>query len=334
MAPDCTATEPKSLPVTPEAIREAYGRIAPHVRRTPVMDLAGNELGHDVPLSLKLELFQHAGSFKPRGAFNNLLSREVPRSGVAAASGGNHGAAVAYAAHQLGYPADIFVPEISSPAKIAKIRAAGAELHVGGDRYADALAACETHQAESGAIGIHAYDALETVAGQGTLSLEWEEQVPDLDSVLIAVGGGGLISGVAAWFSGRVKVIAVEPQGSRALHAALEAEAPVDVSVESLAADSLGARSIGQLNFEICRRHVAQSLLVEDSAIETAMAWLWHRLQIAAEPGGATALAALLSGVYRPRPGERVGILVCGGNVAPESLATLPHASEEFHSGR
>ena len=291
------------------------------------MDLAGSELDHDTAMSLKLELFQHAGSFKPRGAFNNLLSQEVPAAGVAAASGGNHGAAVAYAARQLGHPADIFVPEISSPAKIAKIRAAGARLHVGGARYADALAACEAHQQQSGAIGIHAYDAFETVAGQGTLGLEWEEQVPDLDSVLIAVGGGGLISGVAAWFSGRAKVIAVEPQGSRALHAALEADAPVDVSVESLAADSLGARSIGQLNFEICSEHVAQSLLVEDSAIEAAMAWLWHRMQVAAEPGGATALAAVLSGVYRPEPGERVGILVCGGNVAPETLAALPSPS-------
>ncbi len=324
MAPDGTASNTKTSPITPDDIREAHARIRPHVRRTPVMNLAGSELGHDTPISLKLELFQHAGSFKPRGAFNNLLSREVPAAGVAAASGGNHGAAVAYAAHKLGYPADIFVPEISSPAKLAKIRAAGAELHVGGARYADALAACESHQRESGAIGIHAYDAAETVAGQGTLGLEWEEQVPDLDSVLIAVGGGGLISGVAAWFSGRVKVIAVEPQGSRALHAALEAGAPVDVSVESLAADSLGARSIGQLNFETCRRHVAQSLLVEDSAIEEAMARLWHGLQIAAEPGGATALAALLSGAYRPQPGERLGVLVCGGNVAPDSLAALP----------
>ncbi len=327
MAPDCTTANAKTSPVTPDDIREAYARIRPHVRRTPVMDLAGSELDHDTAVSLKLELFQHAGSFKPRGAFNNLLCREVPAAGVAAASGGNHGAAVAYAAHQLGYPADIFVPEISSPAKIAKIRAAGARLHVGGARYADALAACEAHQQESGAIGIHAYDAMETVAGQGTLGLEWEEQVPELDSVLIAVGGGGLISGVAAWFSGRAKVIAVEPQGSRALHAALEADAPVDVSVESLAADSLGARSIGGLNFEICREHVTQSLLVEDSAIETAMAWLWHRLQIAAEPGGATALAALLSGAYRPQPGERVGVLVCGGNVAPETLTELPNPS-------
>ena len=327
MAPDCTSANAKTCPVTPADIREAYARIRPHVRRTPVMDLAGSELGHDTAISLKLELFQHAGSFKPRGAFNNLLSREVPAAGVAAASGGNHGAAVAYAAHQLGHPADIFVPEISSSAKIAKIRAAGARLHVGGARYADALAACEAHQQASGAIGIHAYDAMETVAGQGTLGLEWEEQVPELDSVLIAVGGGGLISGVAAWFSSRAKVIAVEPQGSRALHAALEADAPVDVSVESLAADSLGARSIGGLNFEICREHVTQSLLVEDSAIETAMAWLWHRLQIAAEPGGATALAALLSGAYRPQPGERVGVLVCGGNVAPETLAQLPNPS-------
>lgn len=327
MAPDCTTAKVETLPVTPDDIRAAYARIRLHVRRTPVMDIAGSELDHDIAISLKLELFQHAGSFKPRGAFNNLLSQEVPAAGVAAASGGNHGAAVAYAARQLGHPADIFVPEISSPPKIAKIRTAGARLHVGGARYADALAACEAHQQQSGAIGIHAYDAFETVAGQGTLGLEWEEQVPELDSLLIAVGGGGLISGVAAWFAGRKKVIAVEPKGSRALNAALEAGRPVDVTVESLAADSLGARSIGQLNFEICSEHVAQSLLVEDSAIEAAMAWLWHRMQVAAEPGGATALAAVLSGAYRPQPGERVGILVCGGNVAPETLAELPNPS-------
>ena len=324
MALGGTATTTAALPVTQDEIRAAYGRIAGYVRRTPVMTLDGAELGHDSPVSLKLELFQHAGSFKPRGAFNNLLSRDVPAAGVAAASGGNHGAAVAYAAHRLGYPADIFVPEISSPAKIAKIRSNGARLHIGGARYADALAACEAHQQESGAIGIHAYDALETIAGQGTLGLEWEEQAPELETLLIAVGGGGLISGVAAWFAGRMKVVAVEPEGSRALNAALEAGKPVDVTVESLAADSLGARSIGGLNYGICRQHVAGSLLVADSAIEQAMAWLWHRMQIAAEPGGAAALAALLSGAYRPRPGERVGVLLCGGNVAPEALSALP----------
>jgi threonine dehydratase len=312
-----------ALPVTPEDIESAYARIRPHIRRTPVMESDGDAFGHDAPVNLKLELFQHAGSFKPRGAFNNLLVREVPPAGVAAASGGNHGAAVAYAAHRLGHAANIFVPEISSPAKIGKIRRAGATLHIDGARYADALANCERFQADSGAIGIHAYAEPLTVAGQGTLALEWEEQAPGLDTVLIAVGGGGLISGAAAYFRGRVKLVGVEPRGSRALHAALEAGHPVDVEVDSLAADSLGARSVGEINHAICARHVDHVALVDDDAIRNGMEVLWNDFQIAAEPGGATALAALLSGAYRPAPGERLGILVCGGNVDP---AMLPSA--------
>jgi threonine dehydratase len=311
------------LPVTPDDISEAHERIRPHIRQTPVMLVDGSEFGHDAPVSLKFELFQHAGSFKPRGAFNNLLARTVPAAGVAAASGGNHGAAVAFAAGRLGYAANIFVPEISSPAKIAKIRRTGATLHVEGERYADALGNCETFQEESGAIGIHAYADPLTIAGQGTLAREWEEQTPDLDTVLVAVGGAGLISGVAAWFQGRARVVGVEPEGSRALHAALEAGGPVDVEVHSLAADSLGARSVGEINHAICSRHVDHVALVGDEAIRNAMALLWNGFQVAAEPGGATALAALLRGAYRPRPGERIGILVCGGNVDPVMLAAL-----------
>ncbi len=311
------------LPVSPADISEAYKRIRPHIRRTPVMEIGGDEFGHDTPVSLKLELFQHTGSFKPRGAFNNLLVRDVPAAGVAAASGGNHGAAVAYAASRLGHTANIFVPEIASPAKIAKIRRAGATLHVGGDRYADALARCEDFQAASGAIGIHAYAEALTIAGQGTVALEWEELTPGLDTLLVAVGGAGLISGIAAWFRGRVRIVGVEPEGSRALHAALEAGKPVDVEVHSLAADSLGSRSVGTINHDICARHVDHVALVDDGAIRDAMALLWNSFQVAAEPGGATALAALLSGAYRPRPGERLGVLVCGGNVDPAMLAEL-----------
>lgn len=311
------------LPVTPADISEARERIRPHIRQTPVMSIGGAEFGHDAPIDLKLELFQHAGSFKPRGAFNNLLAREVPPAGVAAASGGNHGAAVAYAASRLGHTANIFVPEISSPAKIARIRRAGAALHIDGERYADALANCERFQDESGAIGVHAYAEPLTVAGQGTLALEWEEQSPGLDTILVAVGGAGLISGIAAWFQGRVKIVGVEPEGSRALHAALEAGGPVDVEVHSLAADSLGSRSVGEINHAICARHVDHVALVDDDAIRDAMALFWNGFQIAAEPGGATALAALLSGAYKPRPGERLGILVCGGNVDPAMLAEL-----------
>ncbi len=287
------------------------------------MAVGSADFGHDTPVSLKLELVQHAGSFKPRGAFNNLLARDVPPTGVAAASGGNHGAAVAYAASQLGHAANIFVPEISSPAKIAKIRRAGATLHVDGARYADALENCERFQAESGAIGIHAYAEPLTIAGQGTLALEWEDQSPELDTILVAVGGAGLISGIAAWFQDRVKIVGVEPEGSRALHAALEAGGPVDVEVHSLAADSLGSRSVGEINHTICARHVDHVALVDDEAIRNAMALLWNGFQIAAEPGGATALAALLSGAYRSEPGEKLGILVCGGNVDPALLAEL-----------
>lgn len=310
------------LPVTAADIEAAAARIAGRVRRTPVVESGAGSFGIDTSLSMKLELVQHTGSFKARGAFNTLLSCKVPQAGVAAASGGNHGAAVAYAAGVLGHPADIFVPETSAPAKIARIRASGARLHVGGMRYADAAEACARHREETGAMDIHAYDAPATIAGQGTVALEWLEQAPDLDTVLIAVGGGGLISGCALWLAGKVRVVAVEPEGSRALNAALEAGRPVDVPVESLAADSLGARRCGDLVHRICAANVDESLLVPDAAIRDAQTRLWTELQVAAEPGGATALAALTCGAYRPSPGERVGVLVCGGNVELASIST------------
>jgi threonine dehydratase len=314
------------LSVSPADIEAAAARIAGHVRITPVMEVAGEELchdafGHDAPVSLKLEFLQHAGSFKPRGAFNTLLSLPVPAAGVAAASGGNHGAAVAYAAGKLGHRARIFVPEISSPAKIEAIRRFGAEVVVGGARYADALKACDAHVAKSGALSIHAYDAEATIAGQGTMLREWLKQTPDLDTVLIAAGGGGLIAGAAAFAQGRVRVVGVEPEGSRALHAALEAGGPVDVEVSSVAADSLGARNVGARVHAIAAAHVDHVVPVPDSAILAAQAMLWRDFRIAAEPGGATALAALMSGAYRPRPGERVGVLLCGANVDLGKLA-------------
>jgi threonine dehydratase len=309
------------LPVTRDDITAAYRRIQPHVRRTPILHLPEGAFGHDGPVSLKLEFLQHAGSFKARGAFNTLLSGPVPAAGVVAASGGNHGAAVAYAAQQLGIPARIFVPEISSPAKIEVIRRQGAEVVIGGARYADALAACELAMQETGAMGVHAYDALPTIAGQGTVALEWEEDGPALDTVLVAVGGGGLISGMAAYWRDRVKVMGVEPEGSRALHAALEAGRPVDVTVESVAADSLGARRAGEHVFEIAREAVDHVALVPDEAIIEAQRQLWRDYRMALEPGGAAALAALLSGSYRPAKGERVGVLLCGANVDPSRLA-------------
>src|SRR3954468_19759091 len=310
-------------PISREDIRAADARIAPHIRRTPVWTLR-RAFGHDGPVALKLEFLQHAGSFKPRGAFNTLLSRPIPPAGVAAASGGNHGAAVAYAAKELGLRAHIFVPEISSPAKVAVIRSHGAEVVIGGARYADAQEACDRYVAETGALRVHPFAAETTMAGQGSAGLEWDQDGQGLDTVLVAVGGGGLISGLASWWAGRVKVVGVEPEGSRALHAALEAGGPVDVDVNSIAADSLGARNTGDLVYDICRANVDHVALVSDEAIREAQRILWRDWRMATEPGGAAALAALASGAYRPRPGERIGILLCGANVELAKLAEAP----------
>ena len=307
--------------VTRDDIAEAESRVQPYIRRTPVFEIAGTDFGIDQPVNLKLELFQHAGSFKVRGAFNNLLARRVPTAGVAAASGGNHGAAVAYCAKRLGFKANIFVPEISSPAKLARIRASGATMHVNGQNYAAALLNCQSFQEEYGAIGIHAYAEPLTIAGQGTLASEWARQAPDLDTLLVAVGGAGLISGIAAYHAGATKIVGVEPENACALHAALGAGRPVDVNVNSMAADSLGATSVGALNHAICARYVDHVALVPESAIRQALGRLWTEYRIAAEPGGAAAFAALLSGAYTPAKGERLGILVCGGNVDPALVA-------------
>lgn len=311
--------------MTPSDIRSAHARIRGHIRRTPILETATPVVGA-APISLKLECLQYSGSFKARGAFHNLLTRPALAAGCATASGGNHGAAVAFAAQKLGIRARVFVPEIATPAKIAKIKAYGAEAIIGGGSYAEAQERCDQYVAESGALLVHPYDAVETIAGQGTLALEWEEDLErlglrKLDTVLIAVGGGGLIAGVAAWFAGRVKVVGVEPDGSRALHAALEANAPVDVSVKSIAADSLGAKRVGELNFKIARRFVSSVVLVTDSAIAQAQRRLWADVSVIAEPGGAAAFAAIASGAYRPEQDERVGVLVCGANADPAALA-------------
>jgi threonine dehydratase len=311
------------LPVSRDDIRAAARRIAPHVRRTPVWRLPADAFGADFPVSFKLEFLQHTGSFKPRGAFNTLLSQPAP-AGVAAASGGNHGAAVAYASRRLGLAARIFVPDIASPAKVAVIRSHGAAIAIGGARYADAQEACDRYVAKTGALRVHPFDALTTIAGQGTVALEWQADDPDLDTVLVAVGGGGLIAGMAAWWHDAgtsVKVVGVEPEGSRALHAALAAGRPVDVDVHSVAADSLGARNVGDLVFSICRAAVDHVALVSDEAIVAAQRALWRDWRIAVEPGGAAALAALASRTYRPKPGERVGVLLCGANVDLRTLA-------------
>ena len=308
--------------VTHADIEAAANRIAPHVRQTPLLECSAGTFGLAHPVSLKLEFLQHTGSFKPRGAFNSLLSADVPAAGVAAASGGNHGAAVAYAARSLGHNARIFVPEISSPIKKWRVREAGADIVVEGARYADALALCERYIAETGALSIHAYDAIDTIAGQGSVGREFEAQNPDIDTILVGVGGGGLIAGIAAWFSGRKRVIGVEPAGSRALHAALEAGHPVDVEVDSVAADSLGARRTGDIVFSIADRYVNDVVLVPDEAIVQAQKRLWSDCQIVSEPGGAAALAALISGVYQPHGSERIGVLLCGAN-ADLSVLTI-----------
>jgi len=306
----------ETVAITREGIAATERLIRPHMRRTPVIETDAAEFGLTPgPLLFKLEQLQHSGSFKARGAFANLLLREVPAAGVVAASGGNHGAAVAYAAHVLGLPATIFVPAITPPAKTERIRAYGATLVVAGEYYADALAASETHAAETGAMPIHAFDQPETLLGQGSVGLELEAAAPKVDTLLVAVGGGGLIGGVAAWYAGRVNVVAVEPERAPTLHAAFAAGRPVDVVAGGIAADSLGSRRTGEWAFPIIRAHVVpEVVLVSDDDIRRAQAALWSGLRVVAEPGGATAFAALLSGGYRPAAGKRVAILVCGGN--------------------
>ncbi|GAB5436113.1 MAG: threonine/serine dehydratase [Falsiruegeria mediterranea] len=278
-----------------------------------------NGFGLDFPVELKLEHTQHTGSFKARGAFNTLLSSDVPDAGVVAASGGNHGAAAAYAARALGYPAKIFVPEMAGPSKIALIEGIGADLTVVPGEYANALALAQAHETDTGAMQIHAYDAPATVAGQGTCFAEWDAQGLEADTVLIAVGGGGLIAGALAWFQGARKVVAVEPETSCALNAALNAGEPVDVSVSGVAANALGARRIGDICFGLAPG--MPSVLVSDEAITQAQQALWREHRQLVEPAGATALAALMSGAYDPEPDERVAVLVCGGNIAPDPLA-------------
>ena len=291
--------------------------IRPHVRHTPILEVAGADFRMDsISLVFKLEFLQHAGSFKARGAFANLLTREVPKAGVVAASGGNHGVAVAYAAGKLGVPAKIFVPNVASPEKVERIRRCGADLVVVGERYADALAASEAWTAQSGAMPVHAYDQLETLLGQGTVGLELQQQYPKLDTLLVAVGGGGLIGGIAAWYAGKIKLIGVEPEAAPTLANALHAGRPVDSPAGGIAADSLAPKRVGELMFPIAQKYVEKVILVTDREITQAQEALWSVLRAVTEPGGAAAFAALLSRRYQPAPEERVGILLCGGNIA------------------
>lgn len=308
----------EAMPINRETIAATYELIRPHLRRTPVMEVESTDFGLEGrPLVFKLELFQHTGSFKPRGALASLLSLPVPPAGVVAASGGNHGLAVAYAAHKLGVPARIFVPNVSAATKRARIRELGADLVIAGERYADALAASREFASTSGAREIHAFDQPTTLLGQGTLGLEVEEQCGvgvGLDTLLVAVGGGGLIGGVAAWFAGRLRIVAVEPRTAPTLYRAHEAGHPVDAEAGGVAADSLAPRQVGQLMFPLAEKYVEKVVLVEDDAIRDAQRALWRVMRVASEPGGAAAFAALLSGAYKPSPNERVGVVVCGGN--------------------
>ena len=301
--------------VTRESISRIEPLIRPYVRHTPTIALDGADFGLlAAPIRLKLECLQHTGTFKARGAFTNLITRSLPQAGVVAASGGNHGVAVAYAAMKRGVRATIFVPKVSSPAKIELIRRYGAELVVTGERYADALAASEVFVREAGAMPVHAYDQTETLLGQGTVGLEIEVDTPGIDTLLVAVGGGGLIGGIAAWFASRIRIVAVEPEGAPTLNLALAAGRPVDAPAEGIAADSLAPKQVGRLMFPIAQRHVQRSVLVSDEAIRSAQKALWEHVRVVAEPGGAAAFAALLSGAYMPSPDERVAVLVCGAN--------------------
>ncbi|SFP88643.1 threonine dehydratase [Amycolatopsis arida] len=330
-APDAVRAD---LP-TPEDVRRTAEVIRPHVRRTPVLALDPTDLGitADFRLALKLEQLQRAGSFKVRGAFANLLLRDVPPAGVVAASGGNHGVAVAYAAHRLGVPARIYVPTISAPAKIERIRALGAHLVVGGDRYADALAAAQAWTAESGALGVHAFDQRETLLGQGSVGLELAEQVPELDTVLVPVGGGGLIGGIATSFAGSVRVVGVEPTGAPTLATARAHGAPTDAPTGSVAADALAPRRIGELVFPITQAHVSGVVLVDDPAIREAQHALWAAARLVAEPAAAVGVAALLGGAYRPEPGERVAVVVSGANTAPGVAPRRPDRAPSPEGG-
>jgi threonine dehydratase len=319
-------------------IEANYAVIRPHVRRTPVIEVDGADFElagaqaqsiasaqarslAGVTVVFKLEFLQHGGSFKARGAFTHLLTRTIPDAGVVAASGGNHGAATAFAAMRCGKRATIFVPSVASPAKIEQIRAYGAELRIEGDRYADALAASEAFARASGALPVHAYDQVDTLLGQASVALEFEQQACDLDAVLVAVGGGGLIGGMAAWYRGATRLVAVEPRNAPTLAAALEAGAPVDAPVSGVAADSLGARRVGELMYPLARQFVDAALLVDDDTIVEAQRARWKALRIAVEPGGAAAFAALLGGALECEAGQRIGVVLCGANTSLEKFA-------------
>lgn len=311
--------------VQPGDIEAAAGRIASRLRTTPLFTVPGTEIGVDGTITFKLESLQHSGTFKARGATNFMLSNEIAEAGVTAASGGNHGAAVAWAAQQLGHRAAIFVPTISAPAKVTRLRSYGAEVVQVGEVYAESLEACLEHQAKTGATGIHAYEAPDVFAGAGTTGREFEAQLaaqgkPPLDSILVACGGGGLAGGIATWFGSQLQVVACETFDTAAYAAAAEAGRPVDVAVKGVAADALGATSIGSLAFVALRAAGAESALVDDDAVLSARRDLWERYRVVVEPSAAVPMAAILSGSWLPEPGHHTGIVLCGANTSLDDL--------------
>ncbi len=301
-------------------VEAAWSLIRPYVRRTPALELPKGSLGLRQPLALKLESMQVSGSFKGRGAFHKLLASNVPKAGIIAASGGNHGAAAAYAARALGHKAEIFVPTIASPTKVARLKSYGAIVHQIGAVYAEARAASEKRAAETGALVVPAYEDEVVFAGAGTVALEFAEQAK-FDTLLVAVGGGGLIAGCATAIGEGTRIVAVETEGTATLHEALRAGRPVDVKVSGIAADALGASRIGEPNFAVAQKLVRESVLVDDAAVRKAQRALWEELRVIAEPAGATGLAALMTGAYRRAAGERVATLVCGANTEPGAVA-------------
>ncbi len=308
-------------------IAKAHDCIVEYIRETPSITLAKGAFGIDAQLTLKLEMLQHSGSFKARGAFSRMLQNTLPEAGVIAASGGNHGAAVAYAARKLGCPAEIFVPEISSLIKVQRLKDYGATVRVGGRDYFDALAKSEERAAQTGGLVVHAFNQPEVIAGQGTVALELEQQAPGLDTVLVSVGGGGLIGGIAAWYQGRCRVVGVEPERCPSLYAAIASNKPINVEVGGITADALGARRVGELMFAIAQKYVEKVVLVEEAAIVHAQHLLWEELRVVAEPASVVPLAALISGRYQPAPGERIGVIICGANTDLSKLGRSQPAS-------
>ena len=313
------------LPATaidPQAVRDAWARIHADVRRTPLWRLPGSQVGLPVAeVWFKLEHLQVSGTFKARGMFNRMRAHRIPEAGVIIASGGNAGIAVAEAARALGVPCEVFLPELSTAAKRARLASLGARVVVHGAVYPQALAACQERQRQTGALSMHAYDQVEVVAGAGTLAAEIEDEAGLPDRVLVSVGGGGLVGGIAAWFASRCRVEALEPQGSPTLHAALQAGHPVDVEVGGLAADALGARRIGDIAWAVAQHHVAGAHLIADAAIARAQRTLWERFRLAVEPAAALPWAALAEGIVRPGPQERVALILCGANLDPAQLS-------------